>query len=272
MPGNAMPYNLQKMNEALLHDADRLTGQLVNQLLLLTFGIMTVGMVVIQLRSWELERAFRDWFQLASYAVLLGTMLGRHRLSFRLKLAVLIAFMLGNGVIGIMSLGFFGSAVYFFPLSCIYAAMFFGPAALVVFTAGCIAIMALAALAFISGYSHLADVQEMVVSPLVWGVYLVGFGFLVVVSGYAVYRYRSANEFLLRELRDQRDKLGRRTQELEVAMAEIDTLRGIIPICSYCHQIRNDAGAWDQLEVYISRHSLAKFSHGICPSCIGKME
>ena len=48
---------------------------------------------------------------------------------------------------------------------------------------------------------------------------------------------------------------------------ELVTLRGIIPICSNCKQIRDDQGSWNQLEGYIQKHSLAKFSHGICPQC-----
>ena len=51
---------------------------------------------------------------------------------------------------------------------------------------------------------------------------------------------------------------------------EIKTLEGIIPICSYCHNIRSDEGAWDRIEAYISKHSEAEFSHGICPDCLVK--
>ncbi len=56
--------------------------------------------------------------------------------------------------------------------------------------------------------------------------------------------------------------------ELKKAINEIDTLKGIIPICSYCHKIRDDVGAWSQLEAYLSTHSEAEFSHGICPTCM----
>ena len=56
-------------------------------------------------------------------------------------------------------------------------------------------------------------------------------------------------------------------QELEESLAEIKVLRGIIPICAYCKQIRDDEGFWHQVESYIHRHSLAQFSHGICPDC-----
>ena len=58
--------------------------------------------------------------------------------------------------------------------------------------------------------------------------------------------------------------------EKEHALEEIKTLQGIIPICSYCHSIRDDDGAWDEVDAYISKHSEAKFSHGICPKCMVK--
>ncbi len=48
---------------------------------------------------------------------------------------------------------------------------------------------------------------------------------------------------------------------------EIKSLEGIIPICSYCKNIRDDEGSWKQMEAYIHSHSNAQFSHGICPDC-----
>jgi cache domain-containing protein len=47
----------------------------------------------------------------------------------------------------------------------------------------------------------------------------------------------------------------------------IETLRGIVPICSYCKHVRDDKGYWSQVEAYVSEHSEAQFSHGICPDC-----
>ena len=57
-------------------------------------------------------------------------------------------------------------------------------------------------------------------------------------------------------------------EELQKAIAEIKTLRGVIPICSYCKKIRNDAGAWDVMESYLNEHTDAEFSHGVCPDCL----
>jgi hypothetical protein len=48
---------------------------------------------------------------------------------------------------------------------------------------------------------------------------------------------------------------------------EIQMLRGILPICSFCKKIRDQDGHWEVLEHYISVRSDAKFSHGICPDC-----
>ncbi|MEO5818506.1 MAG: response regulator [Gemmatimonadaceae bacterium] len=56
-------------------------------------------------------------------------------------------------------------------------------------------------------------------------------------------------------------------RELQAALAEVQTLRGILPICSYCKKIRDDADYWQTVEGYISQHTGMKFSHGICPEC-----
>lgn len=62
-------------------------------------------------------------------------------------------------------------------------------------------------------------------------------------------------------------KLAERVTELEEALSSVKQLKGLLPICSYCKRIRGDDQYWQQVEAYISAHSDAKFSHGICPSC-----
>ena len=56
-------------------------------------------------------------------------------------------------------------------------------------------------------------------------------------------------------------------RRLQQALDEVRTLRGILPICAYCKKIRDDEGYWNQVEKYVSDHTEAKFSHGICPTC-----
>lgn len=55
------------------------------------------------------------------------------------------------------------------------------------------------------------------------------------------------------------------------ALAQVKTLSGLLPICSSCKKIRDDAGYWNQIEAYISKHSEAEFSHSICPTCMKKL-
>lgn len=69
------------------------------------------------------------------------------------------------------------------------------------------------------------------------------------------------------QLRDLNRKLQEANQNLSQALAEVKTLRGLIPICARCKRIRDDDGLWDQIETYISQHSEAIFSHGVCPEC-----
>lgn len=55
--------------------------------------------------------------------------------------------------------------------------------------------------------------------------------------------------------------------ELQHALASVKTLSGLLPICASCKKIRNDDGYWTMVETYLSAHSDAEFSHGICPDC-----
>jgi PAS domain S-box-containing protein len=64
---------------------------------------------------------------------------------------------------------------------------------------------------------------------------------------------------------EEREELVR---ELQTALAEVNTLREILPICSYCRKIRDDGNFWHNVEDYISQHTTSLFSHGICPSCM----
>lgn len=62
-------------------------------------------------------------------------------------------------------------------------------------------------------------------------------------------------------------ELEEKVAQLELALSQVKQLEGIIPICMYCKKIRDEEQLWHQLEQYISEHSDAMFSHGICPIC-----
>lgn len=73
---------------------------------------------------------------------------------------------------------------------------------------------------------------------------------------------------LRRQAEEEKDSL---INELQKALDEVKTLRGFIPICASCKKIRDDKGYWQQIEDYISAHSDAVFSHGICQECVEKL-
>ncbi len=61
--------------------------------------------------------------------------------------------------------------------------------------------------------------------------------------------------------------LADRVKALEEAASHIKTLQGILPICMYCHKIRDDQETWTRLEEYITEHTDVSLSHGLCPEC-----
>lgn len=69
-------------------------------------------------------------------------------------------------------------------------------------------------------------------------------------------------------IKEQRDMLALQKAELQAALERVKQLEGLIPICAYCKKIRDSNQSWHELEAYISAHSEALFTHGICPDCI----
>lgn len=72
------------------------------------------------------------------------------------------------------------------------------------------------------------------------------------------------------ELINQSRELARKNRELEEARDRIKVLGGLLPICSWCKNIRDDQGYWTQMEAYIRDHSEAEFTHSLCPVCLKK--
>jgi len=79
---------------------------------------------------------------------------------------------------------------------------------------------------------------------------------------------RKQAEEMLQKTTEEREKL---IKELQAALDSIKTLQGLIPICANCKKIRDDNGYWNQVEKYITQHTNAVFTHGICPDCARKL-
>ena len=62
-------------------------------------------------------------------------------------------------------------------------------------------------------------------------------------------------------------ELKQRERDLQETLSQVKTLQGLLPICAFCHKIRNDDGRWEKLESYISSRTDTSFTHGFCPDC-----
>ncbi|MCG8635871.1 MAG: response regulator [Desulfobacterales bacterium] len=56
-------------------------------------------------------------------------------------------------------------------------------------------------------------------------------------------------------------------RDLKAALAQVEQLSGLLPICAKCKKIRDDKGYWNEVDFYLEKNSQAKFSHGMCPDC-----
>lgn len=66
-------------------------------------------------------------------------------------------------------------------------------------------------------------------------------------------------------------ELIKKNLDLELALKDVRTLQGLIPICAQCKKIRDDKGFWQKVEVYLEGHSQARFTHGLCEDCMQKL-
>ena len=66
--------------------------------------------------------------------------------------------------------------------------------------------------------------------------------------------------------------LAKKVGDLEKALSEVKKLKTLLPICMYCKRVRDDGDYWHQIEEYIHTETGTDFSHGICPSCMSKIQ
>jgi len=72
-------------------------------------------------------------------------------------------------------------------------------------------------------------------------------------------------------VKDRTAELEKARNQAQEALANIKSLKALLPICSCCMKIRDDEGYWNQVDSYISQHTDSKFSHSICPECAKKI-
>jgi DNA-binding response OmpR family regulator len=71
-----------------------------------------------------------------------------------------------------------------------------------------------------------------------------------------------------RRIVELQQRLAERVRQLEQALAQVEVLQNLLPICCYCKKVRNDRNYWQQVEHYLTEYSGVRFSHSICPECV----
>jgi DNA-binding response OmpR family regulator len=74
-----------------------------------------------------------------------------------------------------------------------------------------------------------------------------------------------------RRMIEMRFELNENVKELKKALAEVRTLKGIVPICANCKNVRDDQGYWNRVESYLNEHTEADFTHAVCPDCMKRL-
>jgi hypothetical protein len=228
----------------------------------------------------------------------------RHRLSFRTRTFLLLTILFILAIGGLFTWGMVGMGIPFIISCSVITTVLFGSRAGIITTALGIIIVVIAGISFYTGKLSLGfDMNTYARSIGGWltAIFSTGlFTTIVVISSGRLYNslmnsiralskrtatLQQTNEELQKEISRRKEieqelrnyethleeMVDQRTTELQLALANVKMLTGMLPICASCKNIRDDEGYWHQVEVYIRSHSEAEFTHGICPDCAAKL-
>lgn len=115
--------------------------------------------------------------------------------------------------------------------------------------------------------------RETLINQIIYTFIVVVFVFILSIVILVSFEKKIRNLILAYEdrIRIYTERLIGEKLKTEKALAEVDQLKGLLPICSSCKNVRDDSGYWSQIESYISAHSKAEFTHSLCPDCAKKL-
>jgi hypothetical protein len=200
-------------------------------------------------------------FHTAIVTAVVAVAIVRNRLPLRvLKAAVVSSFFL-IAALGLLGVGLLGVGFAAVLAACFFACASYGPRPAYALLVGyLLLVIVMAVVVDFAGYHFSVDANTYVYAFPSWMLHAAATVFVVVPT----VRFMSKCHCRLAE---SHANLVKKTRELEQAISEIQTLRGILRICAWCKKIHNGVDGWEQMEKYVSRHSEAEFSHGLCPEC-----
>jgi len=252
-------------------DKDILRGRVVNWVVVtLALGICAC----ILARTLEFGWQARDTVQILLALCAIPVVLSRRRSPATYQVAALIIACTVAAFVAIYSLGLMAAAVLCLPIAAVLVSLSYPRRVVVSF--GVLSLIGFAVLGFgfTSGYlqPH-ANPDVLLASPSHWMTYILCLGLFYLLACATILAHRRAMTDLVTQLTQQSEDLRKANSQLQEALSEIQTLRGILSTCQHCKRIRppnqsqDDPRSWVPIETYIGQHSAAEFSHGICPDC-----
>jgi hypothetical protein len=199
----------------------------------------------------------------------------RNVINYQIQGGFLVFLFLVVGLSGIYQFGLVAPSVAFLIAASPLAVLFFGKkAGIASLLTGLGGAVIIGILTTTGDLTHQVNIVDYVIAPESWyiAIFCWALASIVLVASLSAFNRNLIEALTIAEQRQVQvlfanRNLDQSNENLQNALDEIKTLQGIIPICSWCHSIRDDRGAWNHLETYLSNHSEAEFSHGMCPDC-----
>lgn len=240
-----------------------------NRTIVATALFSFITYIAVIFRFGNIGISSRDLIQLFLVICVIVLAFYRNKLANNHKNIAIISILFLGGISGAMSLGLIAGTILLFPTVFIIFSTNFSKKTTLIYTLSVIVTLAVIAISFKT--SHLSQsTLTLSYDYFHWTVYIGCMLFCFFVSGVIIYTYRDATQKNYLDLRESNEQLKITNEKLESALKEVQTLNGLLPICSYCKKIRDDKGYWSQLEAYIAHNSSVQFSHGICEECLKK--
>lgn len=240
----------------------RFRDQLINHMVILWAGLGMISFLLVQSQTAGAGWAAQDVMRFLLLVCILGVALFRNKISTACKAVSLMVFNLIVGIVGTYVLGVFAGAVFFFPLVALVLTLFSSVRTAAAFALLSLLYVGYVAFGFSTGQISLGvSAEHLLASYENWSIYIISIAFFYLVTCTTVLNYRQAMSHLITSLQEK-------NEELQDALDEIKTLKGILPLCSFCKRVRSDNGQWMPIDMYIKQYSDADISHSVCPTCL----
>lgn len=250
-------------------DEDRLRERLIDQIVVMTAVFTAITYLISIIRISNIGWSVRDLIFCTLIISAIGIALGRRRLSVRFKAVSISLLFLFAALTGCYNFGMLAGGVFYFVLVGVIIALFFSKRGVVVYGVLLTVFLCFVAYGFTSNILKIPSGASLLHANYShWVVYILGFSLSFVIICVTILNYQIAIRKLIENVTCQRDKIEKNNQDLQQALSEIKTLKGILPLCSFCKKIRDDKGYWRAVDEYIYNHSEADISHSVCPECM----